>query len=202
MSKYQVLGNKPFSITDGELYLIAVDKFVPGVDPALQNPRLNILHSLTYVQMLSADQMKTPVVLTTANLNGEITTKTETQKPYSTYSTPDNATVFQTDYEAKAVMESIREHVPMNLGLIMMQVKDCAEMYYFIEMSYSKDKLTISKKWSYKNRRRNTIVDNSLFFNLNEFNEFQEKLKELKTEVINILHQKMLQIYTLDPFNL
>lgn len=201
MSKYQVLGNKPFSITDGELYLIGVDKFVPSVDPVEPNPRINLLRSLTYVQMLSADQMKTPVVLTTANLDGEITTRTEQQKPYSTYSTPDNATVFQYDYEAKAVMEQIRDHVPLNLGLIMMQVKDVAEMYYFIEMGYNKDKLTIGKKWSYKNRKT-SLIDNNTYFNLNQFNEFQEKLKECKLEVINHYHQKMIDIHNLNPFNL
>ena len=201
MTKYQVLGQKPFSITDGELYLIAVDKFVPSIDPAQPNPRVNLLRSLTYIQMLSADQLKTPVVLTTANMDGEITTRTETQKPYSTYSTPDNATVFQYDYEAQAVMEQIRDHVPMNLGLFLMQVKDCAEIYYFVEMPYNKEKLTIGKKWSYKNRRR-SLLDNNQFFPLNEFNQFQETLKEYKLEVINTLHQKILDVHTLNPFNL
>lgn len=155
------------------MYLIQIDTFTSN-----------------YISLIPPDQIK-------AKADG---TPIPGQKPFTT-TIADYGTVFQEELDAVIAMEEVRPHVPLNQSLKLVKVKEVCEIYYFIEMSYNKEQLVIGKTWSYKNRGTPTLLSKQ-WYNLNQFNKFVTKLKELKLEVINVHHNKILAIHALNPYNL
>lgn len=155
------------------MYLIQIDTF-----------------SSNYISLTTPEQIK-------AQADG---TPIPGQKPFTT-TTTDYGTVFQQELDAIIAMEEIRPHVPLNQSLKLVKVKEVCEIYYFIEMSYNKEQITIGKTWSYKNKGTPFLLSRQ-YYTLNQFDEFVTKLKELKLEVINVYHNKILAIHALNPYNL
>lgn len=171
------LSKRPFDIKDGELYLIYYKK--------------NDSDRPTYVQLLKPDQLKEKMV----DKDGV----ERIHKHYQSFSLPEYATLFETNQFAQGVAITVNEKdSKTHIG----QVKDLCEIYYIIEKTYKKDHITIGKEWSYKDRNSNSDSLSKLYYNLNQFNEFVAKLKDVKFETIQHIHTKMLEVYNLNPNDL
>ena len=122
------------------------------------------------------------------------------------YIHPSNAVVFKTKAEANSIIKIIHG-VPIaaaNIKLKPIKVKDICELGYVISANYEYSLLEVHRKWIIKDKPNRVFSDRDNqgeyhTFKSTEHKEYVNKFNELKSDMVNSIHQKLITINQLKP---
>lgn len=124
------------------------------------------------------------------------------------YIHPSSAVVFKTKAEANSIKKIIHG-VPIaaaNQKLKPIKVKDICDLGYIISANYEYSLIEVHRKWVLRDKPNRVFSDRETqgeyhTFKSHEYKEYLAKFNEIKSDMINSIHQKLITVNQLKPLN-
>lgn len=181
------LGNRKLDVNDGELFIICY-----------KHPKQD---HISFIKFVVSDVIVMNLI--------------EDRSNWCAVPSPADSPVFYTKEEAEIYRRTITDQNGEPLighgykNSFVTKVKHVCQIYYVISLksvvilsTKKKDYISISKEWYNNEIGDPTLITKKYFFKLNEFDKFVEKFREVRSNLVNEIYQRLIELQEMNPNNL